>query len=260
MKTIAKIITAFIFCSLLFVACGKDEDSQVPREKRLKTIEVKDEKTDSIMGTWNYFYDAENRISKIGLKDHNQTNYFTIEFTYNSANNVEKIHYLIYSEYVDFTFTYTANNKIPTKLTCNSSAPAFNYSTDIINNNGTLFWKDNQGKNNILENANSESNTFGSLNLNGFTIKFKENNQLKNGLVLKQDMVKLPLLISNCDGILISFIVSYSLQISSTPIERVETSNGEVFNYQFEKDADGYLTNSKLTSQGNTQIATFHYE
>ena len=260
MKTIAKIITTFIVGTLFFTACGKDDNSQIPREKRLKTIEVKDEKTDTIVGTLNYFYDTENRISKIGLKDQNQINFYSIEFTYNTANNVENIRYIMQNVYIDYTYTYTANNSVPTKLKSSGNSSAISYTAEIINNNGTLFWDDYKGDVCVLENVNSESNTFGSLNLNGLIIKFKENNQFKNGLVQKQDMVKLPLLISSSGGILIPFITSYSLQISSAAIERIEASSGEVLNYQLEKDADGYITNSKFTSQGNTLIAMFYYE
>ena len=256
MKTITKITTAFIVCTLFFTACGKDEDSQAFKEKKLKTIEVKDEKADTIVGTFYYFYDTEDRIAKIGSTDSDQNEAFSIEFTYNNANNVENIRFISGIEFTDHTFTYAANSKVPTKLTYSGSVPT--YTTDITNNNGSLSWKDNQGDDYILENANFDNNTFESLNLKTVNIKFKENNQLKNGLTQKQDIIKLPLLMTSLP--ILDFLAYASLQISSKPIESIETNMGQVFNYQFEKDATGYITKAKNAANNDAIIAVFHYQ
>lgn len=257
MKTIAKIITTFIVGTLFFTACGKDEDTSAFKEKRLKTIEVKYANSDSTQATFNYFYDADNRIAKISLKNQKQVDTYRIEFSYNTANNVENIRYVSNNEFTDYTFTYDANSKVPTKLTYSGSVPT--YTADITNNNGSLFWKGNKGDNYILENANFDNNTFESISFGEASYKFKENNQLKNGLTQKQDIIKLPLLMS-CSDFLFLNIILFSLQISSKPIENTETSEGHVFNYEFEKDKAGYITKSKSTLENNALTTLFHYQ
>lgn len=112
------------------------------------------------------------------------------------------------------------------------------YTADVVNIDNTLFWNNEDGDEFVLEGVNTTNNTFQRLVAGGVTFTPHFNTQLKNGLA-PQAVLNIPFaMLQGYEGI----IVYFGLQLNSQPIIRLETSDGELYNWQYETDAVGYIT------------------
>src|SRR5690606_35242199 len=99
---------------------------------------------------------------------------------------VEKIRGSYGLEYIDYTFSYENDSKIPSRMKYSGAVPT--YTTDILNVNNDLFWNNEDGDNFTLESINLSDNTYTSRSENSITITPVFNTQLKNGLEKQADL------------------------------------------------------------------------
>ncbi len=238
MKTILKISFALITFTLLLTACKKD-DKNITKEKKLTSI-VAPPNNEGKRMVVNYRYDDHGRLIEI-VQEKPYLVFFTI--TYMPDGRVEKIKVLkdfFDQKYVDFTFFYESESKIPNRIRYSGAVPT--YTADIVNIDNTLFWNNEDGDEFVLEAINTTNNTFKSLVAGGVTITPYFSTQLKNGLAT-QAVLNIPFaMIPGYEGIMLYM----GLQLNSKPITKLETSSGELYNWQYETDAAGYITKDKF--------------
>ncbi len=236
MKKLAKLTFAIFACTLLFTACGKNDDDNLPaKDKKLVSIIFPPNSQGKQMVA-NYRYDDHGRLIEIA-----QENPYVVlyTFTYMPDGRVEKIKALkdfFDQKYVDYAFFYESESKIPNRIRYSGAVPT--YTADMLNIDNTLFWNNENGDEFVLEGVNATNNTFQRLVTGGVTITPHFNTQLKNGLAT-QAVLNIPLaMLPGYDGIILYF----GLQLNSQSIIRLETSGGELYNWQYETDAVGYIT------------------
>ncbi len=236
MKNLSKLTFILFAFTLLFTACSKsDDDNSLTKDKKLVSIVFPPGSQGKQMVA-NYRYDDQGRLIEIVQEN---PYLVTFTFTYMLDGRVEKIKVLkdfFDQKYIDYTFFYESESKIPNRIRYSGAVPT--YTADVVNIDNTLFWNNEDGDEFVLEGVNTTNNTFQRLVAGGVTFTPHFNTQLKNGLAA-QAVLNIPFaMLQGYEGI----IVYFGLQLNSQPIIRLETSDGELYNWQYETDAVGYIT------------------
>ncbi|OPC39223.1 hypothetical protein BAY02_09945 [Elizabethkingia anophelis] len=237
MKNLSKLTFALIALMLLFTACSKDDDdNSLTKEKKLVSIVFPPGSQGKQMVA-NYRYDDQGRLIEIVQEN---PYLVTFTFTYMLDGRVEKIKVLkdfFDQKYIDYTFFYESESKIPNRIRYSGAVPT--YTADVVNIDNTLFWNNEDGDEFVLEGVNTTNNTFQSLVIRGITYTPQYNTQIKNGLATQADL-NIPLAMTEEPYAFFAFYAS--LPLNSQPITRLETSDGQLYNWQYETDAVGYIT------------------
>ena len=242
MKNLTKLTFAIFALMLLFTACSKDDDdNSLSKDKKLASL-VFPPNNEGKQAVLNYKYDDQGRLVEISEDNILNMSYYI--FTYMPDGRVEKIKVPDVGndqvKYIDYTFFYENESQIPNRIRYSGAVPT--YIADVVNIDNTLFWKNKDGDEFVLEGVNTTNNTFQRLVAGGVTFTPHFNTQLKNGLAA-QAVLNIPLAMTES----YAFFVLYSrLQLNSQPIIRMETSDGELFNWKHETDAAGYITKDKI--------------
>lgn len=236
MKNLTKLTFAIFAFILLFTACRKDDDDNLlTKDKKLASI-VSPSNDQGKQMVVNYRYDDQGRLIEI-VQENPYLVIYT--FTYMPDGRVEKIKGLkdIQSKlYTDYTFFYENESKIPNRIRYSGAVATYN--ADVLNIDNTLFWNNENGDELVLEGVNATNNTFQSLAIGNTTYTLHFNTQLKNGLAT-QVALNIPLAMTKDYAGLYVFV---GLQLNSQPIMKIESSIGELYSWQYETDAAGYIT------------------
>jgi len=237
MKNLTKLTFTIVAFMLLFTACRKDDDdNSLTKEKKLASI-VSPSNDQGKQMVVNYRYDDQGRLIEI-VQENPYLVIYT--FTYMPDGRVEKIKGLkdIQSNlYTDYTFFYENESKIPNRIRYSGAVPT--HTTDVLNIDNALFWNNEDGDEFVMDGLNTTNNTFQSLVIRGITYTPQYNTQIKNGLATQADL-NIPLAMTEKPYAFFAFYAG--LPLNSQPIKRLETSDGQLYNTQYETNAAGYIT------------------